>query len=293
MRPANRTWLSATFFFTTLAATIPALAQSRNPRTTYICITDESVADINRQFSLPNGQALNGKCMDDLSKINKRCSENGSNDYWCGVLDVYCKVISQRDAEEDQAAADRKRQSNAQQQQYLQQLQAPMYGDNFIDYSIQQDNITNQALQDIFGRMADLTTAPLGPEPTCQARQIAKKQQQAVPSTHAPAQSLPSPTKDDLKKKPVKRNQSSGTTTSYQAPAYYGSSDPMFAMPPPVDFSSPSPRPRNATQDYLCRSCNEQREFACNKKDEPNMGVVVSSHWAQTCAKNCYIECGY
>ena len=297
MRPRKRTWLSATIFFTTVAAALPAAAQSRNPRSTYICITDESIANINQQFSLQGGQVLNGKCMDDLPNVNKRCSETDNKGYWCEVLDVYCKVIGQRDAEEDKAAAERKREADARHQQYLQQLQAPApMGDDFSGYLMQQNNITNQALQNIFEQAIDSmpsVTAPPGIEPTCRARQAAKRRLQAIPSKTAPAQSLPTPTKDDLKKKPAKRSPTSSSGASYQDPVYYGSSEPMYAMPPPANFGSPSPRPRSALQEQLCRSCNDQREFACNKKDEPNMGVVVSSHWAQTCAKNCYTECGY
>jgi hypothetical protein len=297
MIPTNRTWFSATFFFTTLAAALPCAAQSRNPRSTYICTTDESVANINRQFSLQGGQALNGKCMNDLPNVNKRCNESDDKGYWCDVLDVYCKVIGQRDAEEDKAAADRKREADARHQQYLQQLQAPApMGDDLSGYFMQQNDVTNQALQNIFNQAFDSIpsiTDPPGPEPTCRARQAAKRRLQAIPSKTAPAQSLPTPTKDDLKKKPAKHSQTPSSGTSYQDPVYYGSPDSMYTMPPPNNFGSPSPRPRTALQDHLCHSCNEQREFACNKKNEPNMLGSVASYWAQLCAKNCYNECGY
>jgi len=299
MRPENKGRLEAIFLFTaitTLAAALPCAAQSRNPRTTYICITDASVADVNRQFSLQGGQALNGKCMNDLPNIDRRCSESDNIGYWCNTLDVYCKVISQRDAEEDKAAADRKREADARHRQYLQQLQAPMpMGDDFGGYPVQQNDIANQALKNIFDNMADSlpsVTAP-GPEPICRARQVARRHRESIPSIRAPAQNLPTPTKDDLKKKPVKRGQISASAAPNLDPSYYESSQPLYAMPPTVDFSSPSPRPRTATQDYLCRSCNEQRQSACAKKNEPNMLGSTAMYWAQLCAKNCYDACGF
>jgi len=291
MRSTHRAWLSATFFFTTMAVALPGAAQSRNPRSTYVCITDESVANINQQFSLQGEQALNGRCMDDLPNVNRRCTENGGKGYWCNVLDTYCEVISQRDAEEDQAAAKRKQEAAARQQQYVRQLQTPMMGDDFGNYLAQQNNTQDQALKNIFGNLEDTLSSisNSGPEPTCRARQSAK----AVRSQTAPARSLPAPTNDDLKKRPARHGKPSSSGTSYQNPVYYGSSDPAYVMPSPVDFSAPSPRPRTAIQNYLCRSCNEQRSDACRRKGEPNTGAVVAMHWAQICAKDCSSECGF
>jgi hypothetical protein len=256
-----------------------------------VCVTAESAAKVNGTFSISGDQALNGRCMHDLPALSRKCDDQGGEGFWCRTLDTYCDVIAKRDAEEDRAEADRKKQAMAQQNMYLQQLQnmpAPMDGDMGM-YFAQSDAVTSAALNNIFQNM--IPTIPELPDNTCANR---RRTRSSVSKT-TPAISLPSPTQEDLKPSKKKVRSNSGAAPA-PMPSYpsTGYDQPMY-MPSAPEMTAPH---HVGTGNIgLCNSCRRHQEEACERyrsplyNDPSTLNPSLLTSFAQGCHQDCSVVC--